>query len=158
MRRSSLQTITDLLDWTLLPALVLAIPSALIGAKLRGSQGALAFAILGAFAGATLGSIGWAAWEVGKRKGLFFAVIAGPLTGLIVSTTLRAIYEPIPGLIAGVKEEILGKMVAGLMEWVCSALPAVSALGVAVGLAVGAVARRIRRRDARSAGGKAGME
>jgi hypothetical protein len=119
---------------------------ALIGANVRGSSGALAFAILGAFAGTTLGAMAWAAWEAGKRKGLFSAAVAGALTGLIVSTILRALYEPVPALVAGVKQEVLRPIRDGLVEWARSAWPPVSLLGACVGLAVGVVARTIHRK------------
>jgi hypothetical protein len=127
--KATLSWVAELLDWTLTPALVLAVPSAVVGgwrmaqSDHRWSQGALVWAMIGAFSGVAGGLTGWATWVVNRWKGFLLGVCAGLLTGLAASIFFRVLSEPLLNVIARSPENFFTAIKTGLNEWVSSALP-----------------------------------
>jgi hypothetical protein len=109
------------------------------------SRGALLLALIGAFSGATLGTIGWATWVVSRTKGLLWGVLAGMLAGLVLATVCRALYEPLVALIAQVPVDFFPAMTKGLGEWIPAELSRVALGELPVALSVGGIARLRRR-------------
>lgn len=137
------------LDALLGTALAVALPMAVLGgvwasrSEAPWSREALVYAIQGAFIGATMGTIGWAARLVARRGGIVLGVLAGTAAGLAVGTIFRAVWKPVLAWVVHEPLDVVTAVVDGLREWFSHQVSLVAVIALVLA-AIAVLAGRIR--------------